>query len=157
MNYAKISEGYVVQYPYMKRDLLKDNLATSFPKELSPELMLEFGAEPVVIGERPEIDGRTQEISISEWPELVDDVWTILHTVMDKSEGKISEFDNLTASSNRAVRDELLTKSDWTQISDTPLDGDSKGGWAGYRVELRNLTDHMNWPNLNEEDWPMKP
>ena len=157
MNYAKISEGYVVQYPYMKRDLLKDNLATSFPKYPSQELMLEFGAEPVVIGERPEIDDRTQELFTSEWPELVDGVWTILHTIMEKPEDKISEHDSGMAEGNRAARDLLLTKSDWTQISDTPLEGDSKGGWANYRVELRDLTNHINWPNLNEEDWPMKP
>jgi len=26
-----------------------------------------------------------------------------------------------------------------------------------YRQALRDITDHSNWPNLQEADWPVKP
>ena len=26
-----------------------------------------------------------------------------------------------------------------------------------YRQALRDITTHSNWPNLNPEDWPVKP
>ena len=157
MPYAKISNGQVEMYPYSIRNLKADNPQTSFPKDLSEEFLAQYGMEPVTFSEPPLYDGRTQGIGQEFTPKLTGGDWVIGYTTEDKSEEEVADFDNLTASSNRAVRDELLTKSDWTQISDTPLDGDSKGGWAGYRVELRDLTNHINWPNLNEEDWPMKP
>ena len=55
------------------------------------------------------------------------------------------------AISNREYRDQLLTASDWTQLPDAPVD---KSAWAAYRQALRDLTDHVNWPNLDADDWP---
>jgi hypothetical protein len=28
---------------------------------------------------------------------------------------------------------------------------------TSYRQALRDITNHANWPNLNDEDWPTKP
>lgn len=57
-------------------------------------------------------------------------------------------------SENRArlQRDQLLADSDWTQLPDVPLA--TKEAWATYRQALRDLPDHVNWPNLEEADWP---
>lgn len=55
------------------------------------------------------------------------------------------------AAINRGKRNHLLAKSDWTQVADAPVD---KEAWAAYRQALRDLPNHVNWPNLNEEDWP---
>jgi len=52
----------------------------------------------------------------------------------------------------RLQRDQLLADSDWTQLPDVPLA--TKEAWATYRQALRDLPDHVNWPNLSEEDWP---
>lgn len=57
----------------------------------------------------------------------------------------------------RNQRNTLLTESDWTQAADSPLSDDDKTAWAAYRTALRNLSDHENWPELLEEDWPTKP
>lgn len=51
----------------------------------------------------------------------------------------------------RLMRDLLLKKSDWTQLPDAPV---NREAWAAYRQALRDLTDHVNWPNLNADDWP---
>ena len=55
------------------------------------------------------------------------------------------------AISNREYRNQLLTASDWTQLPDAPVD---KAAWAAYRQALRDLTDHVNWPNISADDWP---
>lgn len=55
------------------------------------------------------------------------------------------------AAINRGKRDQLLIKSDWTQLPDAPVD---KAAWAAYRQALRDLTDHVNWPNISADDWP---
>ena len=58
---------------------------------------------------------------------------------------------------NRQTRNELLAASDWTQFNDSPLNNDTKVLWATYRSSLRSLPEHENWPNLADEDWPIKP
>lgn len=52
----------------------------------------------------------------------------------------------------RAKRDFLLEKSDWTQVADVPVD---KAAWAEYRQKLRDLPNQPGWPS--EINWPKKP
>lgn len=59
--------------------------------------------------------------------------------------------------SNRSIRNQLLTDSDWTQMADSPLTDEAKALWVTYRTSLRDLPDHANWPNLVDDDWPTKP
>jgi protein required for attachment to host cells len=59
--------------------------------------------------------------------------------------------------SNRSVRNQLLSDSDWTQIPDSALTDEAKALWVTYRTALRNLPAHENWPNLEDADWPTKP
>ena len=59
--------------------------------------------------------------------------------------------------SNRSVRNQLLSDSDWTQIADSALTDEAKALWVTYRTALRDLTAHANWPNLEGADWPTKP
>lgn len=66
------------------------------------------------------------------------------------------EIDKATIS-NRVERDRLLSESDWTQGSDSPLSDADKALWATYRTELRDITSHDNWPELEDADWPTKP
>lgn len=54
----------------------------------------------------------------------------------------------------RMERNALLKATDWTQVSDAPVD---KAVWATYRQSLRDLPNHVNWPNLNDADWPVPP
>lgn len=54
-------------------------------------------------------------------------------------------------------RNELLQATDWTQVADGPLTDAKKAEWATYRQALRDLTNHANWPNLEETDWPTRP
>lgn len=57
----------------------------------------------------------------------------------------------------RSYRDFLLADSDWTQVADSALTDEQKAAWATYRTSLRNLPDHENWPDLEDDDWPTKP
>lgn len=64
---------------------------------------------------------------------------------------------NQMAIDNRTKRDQLLIETDWTQGSDSPLTDEKKTHFASYRTELRDITDHENWPELEDTDWPVKP
>ena len=52
----------------------------------------------------------------------------------------------------RAKRDNLLSNSDWTQVSDAPVD---QAAWSIYRQTLRDITDQDGFPN--EINWPSEP
>jgi len=55
----------------------------------------------------------------------------------------------------RAERDRLLVESDWTQMPDSPLNGEQKNAWADYRQELRDLPQSFATPD--EVVWPTAP
>jgi hypothetical protein len=55
----------------------------------------------------------------------------------------------------RAQRDALLTASDWTQVTDSPLTTDVKAAWATYRAALRNLPQQSGFPLTIT--WPTAP
>ena len=52
----------------------------------------------------------------------------------------------------RAERDAKLAASDWTQLSDAPVD---KAAWAAYRQALRDLL--ANTANPANPVWPQEP
>ena len=55
----------------------------------------------------------------------------------------------------RTERDAKLTESDWTQMPD--YTSETKESWAIYRQALRDVTTHVNFPNLEDTDWPVEP
>lgn len=55
----------------------------------------------------------------------------------------------------RYRRNQLLTQSDWTQGSDSPLSTGTKAGWAIYRQALRDLPAKVKDPA--KIDWPAAP
>jgi Phage tail assembly chaperone protein len=55
----------------------------------------------------------------------------------------------------REDRNALLTRSDWTQFSDSPLTLEQKAAWATYRQQLRDLP--ANTPDPSQVTWPTPP
>jgi len=57
----------------------------------------------------------------------------------------------------RVRRNRILSYSDWTVLQDSPLTDAQVADWVIYRQALRDITDHANFPFLNENDWPISP
>lgn len=62
-------------------------------------------------------------------------------------------LDARVAASNRTKRDGLLADTDYFALTDVTMDA----AMTSYRQALRDVTDHANWPNVDEADWPIKP
>jgi len=58
------------------------------------------------------------------------------------------------ATNARALRDELLAKTDWTQVDDSPISNVIKSQWATYRQALRDVPAQTQFPWIIE--WPVK-
>ncbi len=58
----------------------------------------------------------------------------------------------------RRKRDDLLTRSDWTQMPDSPLTDTQKTEWAAYRQALRDMTaTYSEASTKSDVVWPVKP
>lgn len=55
----------------------------------------------------------------------------------------------------RQKRDELITKTDWTQAGDAPLNAEKKAEFAAYRQTLRDIPQSVDDPD--NVVWPEKP
>tara|TARA_R110001599_G_scaffold348450_1_gene575729 strand:- start:46 stop:507 length:462 start_codon:yes stop_codon:yes gene_type:complete len=152
--YIKTTNGNVDTYPYNVGQLRRDNPNTSFPKKVPDEVLAEWGVYPVTVEDQPSYAKRTQLCTRNAQPVLTTGAWTVGWTVTDKTQEEVQAYDDNVATSNRSTRDSLLSKSDWTQVSDAPVDATA---WATYRQALRDITSHANWPNLVDADWPTKP
>lgn len=64
-----------------------------------------------------------------------------------------AEFPARLAEQNRGRRDNLLAATDFYALGDVTMSAEV----AAYRQALRDITQHANWPNLLDEDWPVKP
>jgi len=52
-------------------------------------------------------------------------------------------------------RNDLLLKSDWTQLPDAPITESQKKSWEIYRQALRDISKQQGFPY--EINWPSKP
>ena len=61
--------------------------------------------------------------------------------------------DDRAAEANRNKRNALLAETDYLALSDNTMSAEM----TTYRQALRDITTHSNWPNLSDDDWPVKP
>jgi hypothetical protein len=64
-------------------------------------------------------------------------------------------IDHIELTELRETRNDMLSSSDWTQLSDTNLSDDQKDEWKSYRQSLRDITD--TYKNITEVVWPISP
>lgn len=62
-------------------------------------------------------------------------------------------LDAATAERNRTERNKRLAETDYFALTDVTMNA----AMTTYRQDLRDITTHANWPNLEDADWPTKP
>lgn len=141
---------------------------------LTAERLNQLGADPVLQGPAATVTPPYEYSFQSGVEQDADGNWTtvnsvgpvfteytdddgVVQTVDAQTTAYRTKVDENVAVGVRATRNKLLDESDWTQMNDSPLDTAGKTAWATYRQELRDLSDHANWPHLADEDWPTKP
>ena len=148
-------------------ELRRDNPNMSLPKVWNEFTFDALNVDPVLrapkptegIGEYQTVrrNGVTQD-SLGNWVEA----WEIADMFSDDPElGTKAEqeaayqatLDAQVAERNRANRNTKLSETDFYALSDVTMSAEM----TTYRQALRDLPDHSNWPNLNDEDWPTKP
>jgi len=151
--HVKLTNG--VPAIYTIGQLRRDNQNTSFPKFISEATLASYGVYPLTPAERPEAD-HTKNV-LESTPEQINGVWTQAWSIVGASSEEITARLEEKSQSVRSERDYLLQQTDWLVIMSQETGGILPAEWAAYRQALRDITDHADFPYLDEADWPTKP
>lgn len=154
--FALIKDGAVAKYPYSAPQLRADNPQTSFPVEMSDELLAEWGVFTVAAVERPQVD-HTKNVVEGD-PALIDGIWTQVWLVSDASADEIQQREDDMRAANKAEASRLLAETDYTQLPDAAAAIENDLEIAAYRAQLRAIAVNppvvVNaWPNKPETVW----
>ena len=138
-----------ISYPYSLQKLREDNPRSSFPSEMTEELMREFDIHEV--RRTPKLNDYTKNV-LEGTPILVEGVYYQNWLVTDATQSEIDERIQNKWDEVREIRNDLLKDCDWTQLGDIP--SETKTLWQNYRQELRDITNQQNPFNIS---WPVKP
>lgn len=144
--FVKLTNGNPVKYTM--GELRRDNPNTSFPKHISDETLAIYDVYRVAEVAAPKVDNKAYRLTQD--VENVDGVWTQTWKAMKLPEDQAT-------TNMRAHRDNLLADSDWRVIKAQETSTEVPAEWATYRQALRDITDHANFPWLDDADWPTKP
>jgi len=153
MTYVKVIDDAVGKYPYDVRQLRRDNPNTSFPNRVSDEMMADWDVFPVTEKDMTDYDERIKNCVKNSQPAFEGGNWTVSWTVSDKTAEETSQYNDNLSVKMRVERNTRLAETDFHALSDVTM-GDAM---KGYRQRLRDITEHSNWPNLKDTDWPTIP
>ena len=140
--------------------LRADNPGTSFPKQITADILDGFGYDPVLNGPAATVSG-PYERSVRDGVEEINGQWFTKFVVgpvfadSDEETAYRTSIDNQVAASVRADRDRKLAACDWTVLTDSPLTTAKKTEWKTYRTALRNISAAEGFPHTME--WPTEP
>lgn len=151
--YAKITNGQVDQFPYTVGQLRRDNPNTSFPKNISDEMLAKFNVLKVNSVPVPDIDERTQRVEQSNQPHQEAGQWFFGWTVINKTQAELNADLAGKEAQVRADRNSRIAATDWTQGKDIP--DNISSAWATYRQALRDVPSQAGFPW--DIQWPTQP
>jgi len=147
--YAKVEKDTVIKFPYTMDDLRADYPTASISANLSNPLLAHLNLVRVVVTGAPEHDS-TKEVAEQSGCVFNREKlrWETAFVLRPLTEAEIEA----KADEVRAQRNNRLSRCDWTQILDAPVD---RAAWATYRQALRDLTSQEGFP-FNVV-WPQEP
>lgn len=145
---------------------------TSLPRVWDANVCSALGIDPVLEAPKPEVTGYTQAVrngatqdANGNWVQA----WSVVDMFADTTEDGVTttkaeheaayqaDLDAKAAESVRTQRDAKLAESDWMVIKSAETGIALAAEWATYRQALRDITTHVNFPNLEEANWPVAP
>jgi len=114
------------------------------------EILSSLGAS--VVFEGPQASPTRYQTAFRDGVQEIDGQWFTKYSVSEMDDEAKTAKNAEQAKSVRTQRDEKLKATDWTQVSDAPVD---KTVWATYRQALRDLTKESGFPW--DMEWPTEP
>lgn len=123
----------------------------SFPYQITVEILDDLGADPVFEGPWPTAT-KYQVVYRDGVVQDEEGRWFTNYAIADMTDEAKAAVDEAFAQNNRIHKNQLLTDSDWTQLSDVPLTADCKSNFIAWRQQLRERDMYDT-----ESEWPVRP
>lgn len=123
---------------------------TSMPQQLTEALINSLGGD--VVFEGPQASPTRYQTAFADGVEEVNGKWYTKYSVADMEQEAKDALDAQQAASVREERTKKLAETDWTQLTDAPV---NSAAWGTYRQALRDVTAQETFPW--EVTWPTKP
>jgi len=157
MKYIHAQNSILTEYPYSIEKLRSDNPGTSFPYVMNNEELSAWGVYRVEEQSPPAYNEQKEVIQLR-IPELDSETgaWIAKWEKISYSVEDIERIKKAEASHVRTQRNELLQKTDHTQLNDFPCTEARKLAIKNYRKALRDLPTQEGfpwevvWPSLDE-------
>jgi hypothetical protein len=147
--HAKIQNSNIIEYPIV--NLYQRLPQISLPADLTNDSALPDGFVYVHSEPAPFYNPDTHKLSAI-MPRFKEGKWRAGYEAVPLDQEELEQVKQRKELEVRDKRNRLLLESDWTQVSDAPVD---KQLWADYRQALRSITDQPEFPfNLQ---WPETP
>jgi len=147
------------------------NPNTSFPKNITTEVLDHFGYDAVLNGAAATVTA-PYEVNTRDGVEEINGQWFTrfvagpiftdttdedgnVTTAADNEAAYRTKIDNEAAARVRAERDEKIAACDWTVLADSPLTTAKKTEWKAYRTALRDIPAADGFPHTMT--WPTEP
>lgn len=153
--FVKANNGVAEKFPYTIGELRRDNPKTSFPKNVSFDILARYNVFTVTEATIPEFDKETNRAERSKEPVLDNGVWVWGWEILPLTEQEIATREETKASTIRSERNALLSASDWVVVLHTEKGTNIPLEWEVYRQALRDITAQVGFPHTVE--WPVKP
>lgn len=151
MSFAFVNNNTITNYPIGLVDIRRKFPDTSFPKSLEGVDLTSYGVVTVVDTEQPAFNTETQRLEEGT-PALVDGTWQQVWNVIELTADELQAIADRNAASVRAVRNQKLADTDWTQLADSSAPATV---WGTYRQALRDIPAQTGFPN--SVTWPTEP
>jgi hypothetical protein len=133
----------------MQESELRAYLQTNYDT-LTPEVTELLGVDVVLEG--PQASPSRYQTAFRDGVDNINGLWYTKYSVADMDADAIAAKDAEQAKNVRNQRTEKLAASDWTQLTDAPI---NSSVWASYRQQLRDITAQVGFPW--EINWPVAP
>ena len=148
----------------------RDNPNMSLPRVWNANVCEVLGIDPVLVAPKPTPTGDYKTVYRDGVVQDANGNWVhnyserdmfaeytdednVVHTKAEQETAYQTKLDDEAAERVRSERDRLIAETDWWASSDLTMTAEQ----TAYRQALRDITDHANFPDLNEEDWPTAP
>lgn len=123
---------------------------TSMPQQLTEALINSLGGD--VVFEGPQAQPTRYQTAFADGVEQIEGKWYTKYSVSDMDAEAIAALDAQQATAVRQERNKKLAETDWTQLTDAPV---NSAAWGTYRQALRDVTAQTGFPW--EVTWPTQP
>lgn len=150
--YIKLNE--IPEVKSIVYNIVEELPNVSIPANISREALNTLGYDILYIGSIPEYDKTSCKLILSNIPtySTLNSRWELVYNVHSMTDTELLEIYNSEAYLVNTKRLELLAKSDWTQLTDSPVD---QQAWAIYRQALRDIPIQQGFPF--SISWPSAP